>query len=32
MVVVVVARIDDAVMNMTCLGQPASKPEYLNLK
>ena len=29
MVVVVVARINDAVMNMTCLRQSASKPEYL---
>jgi len=29
MVVVVVARINDDVMNMTCLRQPASKPEYL---
>lgn len=29
MVVVVVARINDAVMNMTCLRQPVPKPEYL---
>ena len=29
MVVVVVARINDAVMNMTCLRQSAFKPEYL---
>lgn len=28
-VIAVVARINDAVLNMTCLRQPASKPEYL---